>query len=219
MTIIKKMTYLAACLPLFALFILPDVVMSKPWANQHTYPLYQTMLGCSLVILIVYLAYRLANYWNLIQFNRRFFNWKTLILLGIAYAIATLINQIGTAWLDALGSSASSKHQEMMESLKRMPLIFNFLSMAVLPSMFEELISRGILMKKIFGFGRLKWIGLVVSSLIFRALHGPANLPSWLMYTGPGFLMGYLYLKTDNLAYPIALHFINNVTTIITIYL
>lgn len=219
MTITKKVTYLAACLPLFALFILPEILMSKPWANQPTYPLYQTILSCSLIILFVYLAYRLANHWELIQLNREFFSWKTLIMLGIAYAIAALVNKIGSAWLASLDPSASAKSQEIIAAMRKMPLIFNFLSVAILPPMFEELISRGILMKKIFGFGRFKWIGLVATSLIFAALHGPANLPSWLMYIVPGFLMGYLYLKTDNLAYPIALHFINNLASVIAIYL
>lgn len=219
MTITKKVTYLATCLPLFALFILPEIVMSRPWANQDTYPLYQTTLSCGLIILFVYLAYRLASHWKLIQLERQFFSWKTLIMLGTAYAIATFINQIGSTWLATIDSSALAKSQETTAAMRQMPIIFNFLSVAILPPMFEELISRGILMKKIFGFERFKWVGLVVTSLIFAALHGPANLPSWLMYIGPGFLMGYLYLKTDNLAYPIALHFINNLASVIAIYL
>ncbi|HEP1820295.1 TPA: CPBP family intramembrane metalloprotease, partial [Streptococcus suis] len=54
--------------------------------------------------------------------------------------------------------------------------------------------------------------------LVFAFLHGPTDLGSWIIYASPGFLLAYLYYKTDYLIYPIAVHFINNAWSVLAFY-
>lgn len=219
MIILKKIGYLTAIFPLLLMFALPQFIMVEPWGGQGRYPWGQTLFACLLVILMCYLGYRWGKHWGLFKKDSNFFSRQTLLMIGVAYALTFGVASLGKIWLEALGKSETANNQELIEMMKRTPVIFNYLATACLPSVFEEFVCRGILMKKIFGFGRLKWVGLVLSSLIFAALHMPTDLPSWLIYTAPGLVMGYLYLKTDNLTYPATLHFINNFVSVLLFYL
>ncbi|WP_153050521.1 CPBP family intramembrane glutamic endopeptidase, partial [Streptococcus suis] len=80
----------------------------------------------------------------------------------------------------------------------------------------EEIMFRGYLFKKLFE--KHKILGIVVSGLIFALLHGPTNLGSWIIYASPGFILAYLYYKTDYLIYPMAAHFINNAWAVVAFY-
>lgn len=218
-TIVKKACYFLAIFPLLFLFMFPQLIMSRTWGGQEYHPWPQALMGCLLVVISVYIAYRVAKYWGLIQWDRQFFSGKTVVMLAVAYALAFTINHFSTIWLETLGKTGTVASQAANNDMKQLPLVFNFLASACLPAIFEELICRGIMMKKMFGFGRYKWLGLILSSLIFGALHMPTNLPSWIIYTSPGLIMGYMYLKTDNLAYPVTLHFINNFAAVLLFYL
>lgn len=212
---LEGLAYTLWAIPLFILFILPDVIMFSPW--QATYPWTQTLLGCLLVLLAVYIAYHLAKKWGYVRFDREFFSWKTLGVLGLAYLSATVINHLCSLWLEALGKSDTLNNQIIMERIGNQPPIFVWLALTLLPAVVEEVICRGILMTKLFG--RNSWLAVVVSSLVFAALHGPTDLPSWVIYGFMGGTMGYLYKRTGNLAYPMALHFFNNGLATLLFYL
>ena len=79
-------------------------------------------------------------------------------------------------------------------------------AMAILPAVVEELLFRGVIFKSLKKYGPL--LAILLSSLLFAMYH--LN-PMQLVYQ---FVMGVVfsvvYLKTNNLLYPIILHFVNN---------
>lgn len=74
----------------------------------------------------------------------------------------------------------------------------------------EEYLFRGYLMQVIGAVVRQKWVVVVVSALVFTAMHGTQNLPLLLDRFAFGALMGALVVLTGGLEASIAAHAVNN---------
>lgn len=190
------------------LFSLPDELMWEPFSGGDTYPWYQTALACLVLLAVVAYGYRQAKRWKLLHLDRSLLTWKSLAIVILGYLALYILDEIGMVWLEAIGKETTANELLLEEVFSRQPRLFVYLSVALLPAVLEELVFRGLLMKRFFG--HFSWLGLVVSSLLFGWMHIPNDLPSWFIYAGAGLIFGYTYMKTDNLAYPIAIHFVNN---------
>lgn len=191
---------------LLVLFVIPDALMTVPWQGSYSWS--QTLIGSLSVVLVAYLTYVLAKKWGYVRFDWTFFRWQTVVLIGLLLGLVQLLDQLAYLWLEAIGQSETANNQAIIEEIGKLPPTFVWFSTTLLPAFVEELCFRGILMTRLFG--RNNWVSVLVSSIVFAALHGPTDLPSWFVYGGNGFILAYLYKRTDNLAYPISLHFLNN---------
>lgn len=96
----------------------------------------------------------------------------------------------------------------------RIDLLTNFLNVVLLGSIFEEILFRKIMID--FFWKKKKIIeGIIFSSLLFSLIH--INFyrfefsSNTLLYTFIfGLLLGYIYVKTKNVLYPIIAHFTAN---------
>ncbi len=79
-------------------------------------------------------------------------------------------------------------------------------AIAVIPALFEEFAFRGVFLSKLKKHGT--GFALVTSSVVFGVLH--AAPISIIFATLAGLIMGYVYVKTNNLWASIAVHFLNN---------
>ncbi|MBY5033557.1 CPBP family intramembrane metalloprotease [Streptococcus gallolyticus] len=127
-----------------------------------------------------------------------------------------LTDMLGYYLLELQSAIATANDALIIESLKGVPFWLAFLITAFLPAIVEEVVLRGYFFKKLFGSQVL--IGMLVSSLLFGALHGPTDFASWLIYGGGGLIFCVLYHKTGYLIYPIAVHFINNAWSVVALY-
>lgn len=95
-------------------------------------------------------------------------------------------------------------------------LIVSLLIVAVLPAIAEELFFRGCLQKALQNATN-GWIAVLITSIVFSAIHFQffSFAPRFLL----GTVLGYAYLKSQNLLIPMLLHFINNSLVIIWTYL
>lgn len=190
--------------------------MMEPFSGGDSYPQVQTILACIVLVLIVLFVYRRAKKWELISLNKRLLTWKSLGFIALAYLLIYVSDEIGIAWLEAIGKETTANELALEELISTQPRPFVYLSVALLPAVLEEVVFRGLLMKRFFS--GLSWVGLVATSLLFGWMHIPTDLPSWFIYTSSGLIFGYAYMKTDNLAYPIAIHFVNNFLAILLNY-
>ncbi len=96
-------------------------------------------------------------------------------------------------------------------------LIVNLIVVALLPSIGEELVFRGILIKLFDQMFKNIHLAVIVSSIIFSAIHLQfyGFLPRMML----GLLLGYMFVFTRNLWLPIFVHFINNASSVIVFYL
>lgn len=122
-----------------------------------------------------------------------------------------------------LGNWMAEKEEtigELQQRFLAMPtvwhLLFNLFMMAVLPALGEELVFRGVLQR-----GLQNWIGNVhlsvwIAAVLFSAVHMQflGFVPRMLM----GVALGYLFVWSGSLIYPIIAHFVNNATAIALTY-
>jgi membrane protease YdiL (CAAX protease family) len=150
-----------------------------------------------------------------------------LIVLGIAFLFVGMplvsysyqLNMMITLpeWMVSMEETTA----EIMSDLISMDHFFDFLIniflIAVLAGVGEELLFRGVIQK-----GLLKWIqnppiAILLASILFSAFH--LQFEGFLPRMVLGMILGYAYFITKNLWLPIFIHFINNATPLISLYL
>lgn len=95
-------------------------------------------------------------------------------------------------------------------------LFFSLVVFAVTPAIFEELIFRGVLMTKLKEASNNIHFGVVISAIIFAALHmQPWNL---LPMIAMGVILGYVYVYLKDIRYSMLIHFLFNAIQIVVIF-
>lgn len=109
--------------------------------------------------------------------------------------------------------TAESQNQDaLMQVLQQAPLTMVLIAVVGAPPV-EELLFRGLLMHS---FGSLKdkrrlWAVSIISSVVFGLMHaGPSEPLNMLVYIAMGAVFTMTYVKTKDIRYSIALHFLNN---------
>jgi uncharacterized protein len=97
--------------------------------------------------------------------------------------------------------------KEMFRELAGQKGLFPFLMIVIAAPIFEELIFRGIILE-----GLLNRYSIFTSILASSLLFGIVHLNPWQFVSAMviGFLAGWVYYKTKNLALPMLIHFVNN---------
>ena len=124
-------------------------------------------------------------------------------------AISYIVQTIAQALVSRTFGVQTSINQTLFTTLLDQSPILMGVSTAILGPTIEELIFR----YSIFRCIKNKKVALIVSSLCFGLLHislNPADLFFIPVYCGMGYLMGKIYLETDDLRYSTIIHILNN---------
>ncbi|HFU4115863.1 TPA: lysostaphin resistance A-like protein [Streptococcus suis] len=208
--ICRKIWILLRAFGFMVLAVLPDAILDLSTSQLAQW-------GAVLVsfVIIVFMYWR-AEKNGIKIWDSNVLTWKGLGLVVLTFAVAQLFKHLGYYIMDLQGIEETSNELELTKLLENIPFWLAFVRIACQAAITEEIIVRGYLFKKLFE--KHKILGIVVSGLIFAFLHGPTDLGSWIIYASPGFLLAYLYYKTDYLIYPIAVHFINNAWSVVAFY-
>ncbi|HEM3684258.1 TPA: CPBP family intramembrane metalloprotease [Streptococcus suis] len=206
----RKLWILLRAFGLLLIAVLPDAILdlsTSQWAQW----------GAALlsVGILVFMYWR-AEKNDITIWDRNFLTWKGLGFVVLTFTVAQLFKHLGYYIMELQGIEETSNDLELTKLLENIPFWLAFVRIACQAAITEEIIVRGYLFKKFFE--KHKMLGILVSGLIFAFLHGPTDLDSWIIYASPGFLLAYLYYKTDYLIYPIAVHFINNAWSVVAFY-
>lgn len=194
---------------LFLLLASPDAFIPVKWwkGSQNEQLLAYLIFMITILVTYLFTAKKLKRY-DLMPFSQSGFSWKYLGCVFLAYIVIFGIDNLGMIWLEVIGEQTTVNEAELEVYFKELPDLVVILLVVIVGPIMEEVIFRGFLNKILFKHWRL--VGIIFSSLLFGAAHVPTNLPSWLIYAGGAFVFAYLYEKTDDLAYPIILHILNN---------
>ncbi|MGQ7478864.1 lysostaphin resistance A-like protein [Streptococcus suis] len=206
----QKLWILLRVFGFMMIIVLPDAIL-----DLSTSQLAQWGAAIVSFVIIVFMYWR-AEKNGITIWDRSFLTWKGLGLVVLTFAVAQLFKHLGYYIMELQGIEETSNELELTKLLENIPFWLAFVRIACQAAITEEIIVRGYLFKKLFE--KHKILGIVVSGLIFAFLHGPTDLGSWIIYASPGFLLAYLYYKTDYLIYPIAVHFINNAWSVVAFY-
>ena len=116
-------------------------------------------------------------------------------------------------WMKVTEKSAEKLTEMFLSADNAGEFLINFLMIAILPAIGEELLFRGILQRYLIEWSKNKHIGVLITSILFSALHLQffGFFPRLLL----GMFFGYLLLWSRNLWLPILAHFINNGVAVI----
>jgi hypothetical protein len=94
--------------------------------------------------------------------------------------------------------------------------LFSVLIIGILPALGEEMFFRGVLQRIFIRWSNNIWTGVCITAFIFSALHLDFSgfLPRFFL----GVILGLLYVWSGNLWYSVLVHFLNNTTVVIYIY-
>ncbi len=111
-------------------------------------------------------------------------------------------------WMIEMEKSAEELIKRLLITDGSDTLVLNLFVVAVLPAIGEELLFRGVLQKYFCRLTGNIFAGIVITSLIFSAIHMQflGFIPRFLL----GMMFGYLYVWTGSIWTPIAVHFTNN---------
>lgn len=101
---------------------------------------------------------------------------------------------------------------EMPDMMERTPisLVLNLIIIAVLPAILEEAVFRGSVLRVLRPFG--DWFAVLVSSVLFGLMHGNVRQIPFAIIVG--LVLGWLYVSTNSLRLPMAVHFANNALSV-----
>ena len=124
------------------------------------------------------------------------------------------------SWLEHWMRESEDKATEITVSFLQMnnlyDFIINILIIALLPALGEELLFRGILQSIFIDWTKNIHWGIIITAILFSAFHFQfyGFLPRMLI----GVYLGYLFVWSKNIWYPVAAHFVNNASIVIYIY-
>ena len=126
-----------------------------------------------------------------------------LIALSICYAATYVCNIIGTLITTVVGIIKQSPVQNVLAELTGSinPLTTFFIIVVCAPVM-EELLFRKFLISRTARYG--EGVAVVLSGILFGLFHG--NLNQFAYAFTLGVLFGFVYVKTQNILYPIIFH-------------
>lgn len=95
--------------------------------------------------------------------------------------------------------------------------ILSLLVIALAPAIIEEVFFRGAMQQILVGWTKNPWMGILITSIIFSAVHG--SYFGFLPRVALGIILGLIYYKSNNLWLNIFMHFINNGVVVTQMYI
>jgi len=200
--------------------------LSNPYPTTHEAIVSLKILQISQAIgLFIAPSFLLAHYFSskpfkYLGFNRINFNLIFLVTITIIVAFPAInlfasLNELVKLpqWMNEMEEKAQSLTKAFMTVSGFSGLLVNFIMIAILPALGEELLFRGII-QKLFSeiTGKIVW-GIIISALLFSFMH--LQFQGFLPRFALGVLFGFFYVWSGSLWLPIVAHFINNAIAII----
>jgi len=134
---------------------------------------------------------------------------------------STFIFPKSLQFFENLAKTTQLEYEHFIEALLTITnpimLVLVFLMVAVMPAIGEELLFRGMIQQSLEKGFKNRWIAIFISGVLFGLIH--FEFYNFFALCFMGFVLGYVYSVTRNMYINMLMHFINNGTAIIMMYL
>ena len=120
-------------------------------------------------------------------------------------------------WMKATETQAAQLTEAFLNVNTYSAFLFNLFVIAIIPAIGEEFVFRGSLQRIIQDWVKNPHIAIFVTAIIFSAVH--VQFYGFIPRMFLGAVLGYVFFWTNNLWYPIMLHFLNNAFTVTMYFL
>ncbi len=173
------------------------------------------LLAAVYLVFVMAVIYYLWRYYKTLNPKPLGFGWKDLGYGFIWFAAARVIAVVGTLLIMMSSGQMTSANDAALKGFAEQlkggftPLAILYISLIiVIAPIIEELIFRG-LFTELFFKNHPKWVGWLVTSLLFAILHATAPLEI-LMYFAIGSVLYLAYSRRGDIRDSILAHFLNN---------
>ena len=202
--------YLGLAVGVIFLEQLPVAFLRK---NQPFWQILMLILAFLVVTLVTVLIAKRLGFLNHASQLLTRDAWKSIFM---GFLIMVPVKMLGGMILVLEhGSNANTLNQSVIEQLGMPPVLLFALSVVAAPIV-EEVVFRGFIVKQAFHYS---YLGVIVSSALFGAVHVPTDLGGWILYGGMGLVLALVYQKTKKLEYSIAVHALNNFLGVLSLIL
>jgi len=118
-------------------------------------------------------------------------------------------------WMVKLENETNRQMAQLLKASGPADIAVNVLVIALLPALCEEICFRGVLQRIIINICRNPWVGIIVTSALFSALH--LQFQGFLPRMFLGMILGALYWYSGSLWTSILAHFINNAVQVVAV--
>lgn len=118
-------------------------------------------------------------------------------------------------WMGNMENDATKQMQAFLKAENITDVILNVFIIAFLPAFCEELCFRGALQRIIIHITKNAWIGIIVTSILFSALH--LQFQGFLPRMFLGVILGAIYWYSGSLWPSILAHFVNNAVQVVAV--
>ena len=129
------------------------------------------------------------------------------LVIGMT-VLTRLLAHAGIFLLQQLGIDSTANDAVLAEMFTNFSFPLLFIIVAICGPILEEWTFRAGVIGYLFE--KYPLIGVVISSLIFGAMHMPTNWISWGIYGGIGLVYSLVYYKTKRLELVMAMHILHN---------
>jgi membrane protease YdiL (CAAX protease family) len=140
----------------------------------------------------------------------------------LALPFVFLLNDINQSIQLPIPSNLKAMEEETMKHMiaflkvnHPIDIVINVLIIAVLPAVCEEVFFRGVLQRILIHATRSPWAGIIITAILFSALH--MQFQGFLPRMFLGMVLGALYWYSGSLWTSILAHFVNNAVQVIAI--
>lgn len=173
-----------------------------------------------------------GNVFPYLRLNRRPNLQIALLSIVLVFAVLPLVHWSATVnemlvlpewlksvetWMKQSEENASRITEAFLNVNSISGFVLNLVMIAVLPAIGEELLFRGVVQKLMHQWFRNVHVAIVVTAVIFSALH--LQFYGFLPRTLLGIMFGYLFVITGSLWVPVLAHFINNGAAVVAAFL
>lgn len=137
--------------------------------------------------------------------KRKYGFGKLVVTCIIAGAAITIFNYVGFYFTQLINIASDGKlanSDALTSAVAESPVWLTALCAAVLAPIMEELVFRKLLCDRVRPFGELQTC--LFSGLMFGLFHG--NFRQFFYATALGIIFAFVYIKTNNIIYPIVMH-------------
>ncbi|MFP3726991.1 CPBP family intramembrane glutamic endopeptidase [Priestia filamentosa] len=145
------------------------------------------------------------------------FRKKDILYSIYAFLIKMVVSMVAgiVFYLLKVKLESSTANQDVLNDFINSYAFMGIVFTVILAPIIEEFIFRKVMIGHIFK--NHKYIGLIVSSFLFGSLHLVAGF-SWfglVIYSSLGFILGWIYIKTERIEASTTAHIFNNFISVI----
>lgn len=181
------------------LFIVPSLVLFYFVGNYNVFPLPKIKISLILFILsIAIILFSLPAIQKLIEWNE-------------AIKLPALFSGVENWMKESEDKAAKLTDLFLMRSSVSVYL-FNILVIGIVPAVGEEMVFRGVLQPLFTKWTKKKHLAVIITAILFSAMH--IQFYGFFPRLFLGLVLGYMFLWSKSLWFPIVAHFINNFISI-----